>query len=253
MIKKFRRTEGKALDIIPGQDRLAFAISDHEDFYDLGHWMERGGYQGAVLLFYDFENGEVYQPFEKMRNVTYGAPVFSEGYYYFLQGDAGANRITLYKYLPGSTPRILSKPNLEPLLEAVSESFVTSGSGLSAGITSKMVLDPVISFKADELDLYNLDLIGDRIHVISQNETFRCYYPEKISFPRQPHETVCFIEDQKIYFEAFVEEGWDDENECATDDYNYYDKVVVRDFEGNQISEQKGSLYQAADGTWWIC
>jgi hypothetical protein len=38
-------------------------MSDNEDLYDLIAWSERGGYQGAVLYFYDFETGDVYQPF----------------------------------------------------------------------------------------------------------------------------------------------------------------------------------------------
>ena len=49
-----------------------------------------GGYQGAVLYFYDLETGDVYQPFEKKRNVVYSRPEFADGYYYFLQGDYDA-------------------------------------------------------------------------------------------------------------------------------------------------------------------
>ena len=49
-----------------------------------------------------------------------------------------------------------------------------------------------------------------------------------------------------------VEEGWDDENDCETEEYNYYEKVVERDFKGNLLSETLGSLQQHADGTWWI-
>ena len=44
-----------------------------------------------------------------------------------------------------------------------------------------------------------------------------CYYPEKISFPITGHESALFIEDEKIYFESWVEEGWNDKNDCATD------------------------------------
>ena len=49
-----------------------------------------------------------------------------------------------------------------------------------------------------------------------------------------------------------VEEGWDDENDCETEEYNYYEKVVERDFKGNLLSETLGSLQQHSDGTWWI-
>ena len=61
-----------------------------------------------------------------------------------------------------------------------------------------------------------------------------------------------FIEDEKIYFESWVEEGWNDKNDCATDNYDLYYKVIVKDFSGNTLSEEVGDLYQAADGTWWI-
>jgi hypothetical protein len=49
-----------------------------------------------------------------------------------------------------------------------------------------------------------------------------------------------------------VEEGWNDKNDCATDNYDLYYKVIVKDFSGNTLSEEVGDLYQAADGTWWI-
>ena len=60
------------------------------------------------------------------------------------------------------------------------------------------------------------------------------------------------MEDEKIYFESWVEEGWNDKNDCATDNYDLYYKVIVKDFSGNTLSEEVGDLYPAADGTWWI-
>lgn len=49
-----------------------------------------------------------------------------------------------------------------------------------------------------------------------------------------------------------MEEGWNGKNDCATDNYDLYYKVIVKDFSGNTLSEEVGDLYQAADGTWWI-
>ena len=34
--------------------------------------------------------------------------------------------------------------------------------------------------------------------------------------------------------------------------YKYYEKMIVRDFKGNVLSETIGSLQQHPDGTWWI-
>ena len=216
MIRKFKSVNGKYIEKIYGQDRLAFAMSDNEDLYDLIAWSERGGYQGAVLYFYDFETGDVYQPFEKKRNVVYSRPEFADGYYYFLQGDYDAKTVVLYRYFPDD------------------------------------LLAPVVTLPLDDVDLYNLRIVGNPVHIISQNEELRCYYPEVFSFPLEPNETVCFIEDGCVYIEAWIEEGWDDENDRATDEYDYYHKVVVKDFHGKLISEEIGALGQAADGTWWM-
>ncbi len=102
------------------------------------------------------------------------------------------------------------------------------------------------------MSLYNLCIIENPVHIISQEDTFVCYYPEKISFPITGHESALFIEDEKIYFDSWVEEGWNGKNDCATDNYDLYYKVIVKDFSGNTLSEEVGDLYQAADGTWWI-
>ncbi len=50
----------------------------------------------------------------------------------------------------------------------------------------------------------------------------------------------------------WIEEGWDEENNCATDEYKYYDKVLLKDHAGNMLSEKVGSIYQASDGIYWI-
>ena len=216
MIRKFKRITGNAIEKIYGQDRLGYAVSDFEDFYDLIAWSKRGGYQGEVLYFYDFETGEVYQPFEKKRNVVYGQPRFADGFYYFLRGDYDENRLILYRFSPGET------------------------------------VESVVELKLNEVELYNLQIIGNPVHIISQDGEFRCYYPEKFSFALQPNESVCLIENDRVYIEAWVEEGWDDQKDCATEEYRYYHRVLVRDFRGELISEELGALHQAGDGSWWV-
>lgn len=216
MIKRLQEVSGKYIEKIIGQNRFAYAHSDTNDFYDLIEWSKSGGYQGSVILFFDFWSGKVFKPFAKKRNVIYSNPVYAEGFYYFLQGDYDEKKISLYHYIPGK------------LLEKETE------------------------LSTEEVSLYNLCIIGNPVHIISQEDTFVCYYPEKISFPITGHESALFIEDEKIYFESWVEEGWNDKNDCATDNYDLYHKVIVKDFSGNTLSEEVGDLYQAADGTWWI-
>ena len=116
------------------------------------------------------------------------------------------------------------------------------------------ILETVTEFSMEEVNLYNLAIIGNPLFVISQDneDGFRCYYPERISFSLQEQETVILIEDGKVYLEKWVEEGWDRENDCATDAYQYYHKIIIKDFEGNTISEEIGCLNQSANGDWWI-
>ena len=60
MIKRFKELSGLYIEKIYGQDRFAFAMSDTSDLYDLVEYAQRGGYQGSVIKFYDFVNGNVY-------------------------------------------------------------------------------------------------------------------------------------------------------------------------------------------------
>lgn len=223
ILRRFKEVEGRYVEKIYGQERLAFSMSDNEDMYDLIEWAKRGGYQGSVIMFYDHMTGDVYRPFEKKRNVLYGKPEFIGGFYYFLQGDYDEKKVTLYRYLPG---------------------------GMSG--TAETILDVVVQLDIADVNLYNLRLMGDGVHITSQDKEFCSYYPDKFSFPIKPNESACFILGDKVYLEAWIEEGWDTENDRATENYVFYHKVIVKDFAGNTLSEEIGSLYQAQDGNWWI-
>ncbi len=216
MIKRFKQVEGNYIEKIVGQERFAYAHSDSSDFYDIVGWAERGGYQGSVIIFYDYETGNVYKPFDKKRNILYSNPAYVNEEYYFLQGDFNKKKIILYRYYP------------EKILEKVTE------------------------LGTDEVNLYNLGIIGRQVHIVSQEDKFECYYPEKIFMPLKPNESVILIENGKIYIEAWIEEGWDNEKDCETDEYKYYNKIIVKDYKGNILSEEIGTLNQAPDGTWWI-
>ncbi len=47
-----------------------------------------------------------------------------------------------------------------------------------------------------------------------------------------------FHRGQRIYFDAWVEEGWGEENTVVAEAYKYYNKVIVRDYEGKAISRR---------------
>ncbi len=217
MIKRFNEVEGRLLFPIAGQQRYAYTVSGSTDFFKLEEMAEHGGHPGTVLKFYDYRRRRVICPFEQKPNVMYSAPIFSGKHYYFLQCNYGEQVLRLYRFRPEDPWKLVAELDL-------------SG-----------------------IDLYNLRLLGDTPHIISQNgKTFRCYYPEVFSFDLRPNETACVIEEDKVYLEAWIEEDWDDEHDCAGPDYKFYDKVIVKDFEGNTLSEEVGSLNQGPDGDWWI-
>lgn len=216
MLKRFEKITGNAIETICGQNRFAFSHSDTADFYDLPERLQYGRYPGSVLRFYDLFTGKVYQPFDKQQNVLYSNPAYLENKYYFLQGDFSCKVIRLCRWDPDSC------------------------------------LQQVTELPIEEVNLYNLHIIGDSVHIVSQDEQFTCYYPQTFSFPLGSSESAIRIEEDKVYLTSWVEEGWDTEKNCATDRYRYYDKLIIRDFDGNLLSEEVGSLYQAPDGSWWL-
>lgn len=213
---RFKVVSGTYIEEIGGQSRIGYSMSDTMDFYDMVELSKKSVYQGSIISFYDYNNGRIYEPFTKQRNVLYGKPVYLKNYYWFLKGDYNKGIITLFRYLPGEILEVITQINIA------------------------------------DVNPYNLQIIGEDIYIISEKNEFVCYYPESFRFLKNPHESVIMIADGKVYFSAWVEEGWDDENDCATEEYKYYEKVIVRDFEGNVLSEELGCLNQRSDGTWWI-
>ena len=71
-LNRFEVVTGRYIEEIPGQSRIGYAMSDTTDFYDMIEWSKKGGYQGSTISFYDYNNGKVYEPFQKQRNVLYG-------------------------------------------------------------------------------------------------------------------------------------------------------------------------------------
>ena len=71
-----------------------------------------------------------------------------------------------------------------------------------------------------------------------------------VHYANHKNESVVFIDDDLVYFTAWVEEGVI--NDKITGDYRYYDKIIVKDKKGNIIYEEVGTLNQMIDGSWWI-
>ncbi len=201
-------------DLLNGTERYAYGLSDFTDSWELKDWQELGGYQGSVLYLYDLQESKVYIPFKKKKNVIYQMPLFSDGMIYFLQVDYDDNKVNLYR------------------------------------VSSSLELEKITDLSIDEVNLYNIRLIGEGVHITSQDESFICYYPEAFEIKLETNESVICIYDEKIYISVWIEEGV--ENDEITKDYTYYEKIRVKDKSGNLISEEIGSLTQFPDGKWRI-
>lgn len=134
----------------------------------------------------------------------YASPYFYDGYIYFLQGNFNIDKIILYKYLPGSCCKIIT------------------------------------DFSISAINLYNFQIIGSNLNVISQDKKLTCYYPEQFEISMKENENVVFIDDDLIYFTAWIEEGV------------VNDKIIVKDKKGNIIYEKVGTFNQMIDGSWWV-
>ena len=215
-IRAFDEIDGSFVDEIYGQKRLGFALDGLTDFYDIPDLIEANGYYGgSIIKFYDFKTGQVYKPFGKKKNVSYDKPVFLDGYYYLIQGDFENGLINLYRFDLSFNP------------------------------------EKITDLKTSDVNLYNLSIYGKGIFIASSDEDFEIYYPFRKTIKIKGNEGVIFIEDDKVYISAWIEEGWDDEKNLAGPDYKLYEKLIIKDLEGKTLSERVGNLF-SRDGRYWL-
>lgn len=200
--------------LLDGTQRYAYGLSGFVDSWELKDWQKQGGYQGSVLYLYDLQENKVYVPFEKKKNVVYQAPLFCDGMIYFLQTDYDNQRVNLYRVSPATA------------------------------------LEKITDLSIFDINLYNIGLIGEGIHIISRDESFVCYYPDFFEIKLESNESVLCVDGDKVYISAWVEEGV--ENGEITNTYSYYEKIIIKDKFGNFISEELGSLTQFPDGKWRV-
>lgn len=176
-----------------------------------------GFYKGNEICFYDYKTGEIYRPFDLKKNLAYGRVIFIDNSFYILQVDFNEGLANVYKYYPGE------------------------------------ILEKITDYKIKDLSTYNLELVGIDLHLISQDsETLEIYYPYRKTVKLEVSESALFIDNGKVYINRWIEEGWDYEKDEAGEDYRYYDKLIIKDFDSNIIEERLGSLHKAPDGTWWL-
>ena len=214
-IEVFNEILGENLVPILGQDRYYNSLSDSECFYEIPEWInDTGYYQGAVIRFYDLLNKKVYAPFKK-KNVSYSYAKFKNNFFYFLKVDFNKNLVELIKYFPEQS------------------------------------LESIHKIPIEEVELYNLSLAdGYEFHICSSSDRFISYYPRKFSIEMEPDQSVLYVDKDRLYINQWIEEGL--EGDAITNDYKYYEKLLVMDLDGNLISERTGSLSLYPNGKWYL-
>ncbi len=218
IFKEFSEVKGEYVEEIAGQSRFAYSISNSDDLSEIEETVKIDGfYKGNEICFYDYKTSEIYRPFDLKKNIAYGRVIFIDNSFYILQVDFNEGLVNIYKYYPGE------------------------------------ILEKITDYKVKDLSTYNLELVGIDLHLISQDsETLEIYYPYRKTVKLEVSESALFIDDGKVYINRWIEEGWDDEKDEAGEDYKYYDKLIIKDFDSNIIEERLGSLHQSPDGTWWL-
>ena len=218
IFKEFSEVKGEYVEEIAGQTRFAYSISNSDDLFEIEETVKIVGfYKGNEICFYDYKTSEIYRPFDLKKNIAYGRVIFIDNSFYILQVDFNEGLANIYKYYPGE------------------------------------ILEKITDYKIKDLSTYNLELVGIDLHLISQDsETLEIYYPYRKTIKLEVSESALFIDDGKVYINRWIEEGWDDEKDEAGEDYKYYDKLIIKDFDSNIIEERLGSLHQSPDGTWWL-
>lgn len=218
IFKEFSEVKGEYVEEIAGQSRFAYSISNSDDLFEIEETVKIDGfYKGNEICFYDYKTSEIYRPFDLKKNIAYGRVIFIDNSFYILQVDFNEGLVNIYKYYPGE------------------------------------ILEKITDYKVKDLSTYNLELVGIDLHLISQDsETLEIYYPYRKNVKLEVSESALFIDDGKVYINRWIEEGWDDEKDEAGEDYKYYDKLIIKDFDSNIIEERLGSLHQSPDGTWWL-
>ena len=148
-LNRFEVVTGRYIEEILGQSRIGYAMSDTTDFYDM-NWIgqKKVGYQGSTISFMITIMVKFMNHF-KNREMCYMELLFNlKKSFWFLQGDYNSGKITLFKYYPDQIPEMITQLNIE------------------------------------DVNLYNLRIIGEDVYIVSEDDEFVSYYPEVLDFPR---------------------------------------------------------------------
>ncbi|MDO5734781.1 MAG: hypothetical protein Q4P08_06620 [Eubacteriales bacterium] len=212
-IHEFEVISGSHLAEIPNQARFFYQKSSWESLQQAYEQFQAADYPGNLLRFYDIESMELFSPFELEQAVSYGEPVYQSGKIYVPKADFRRGTVAILEYEFGAASRVFYERDIK------------------------------------DTQLENLYLVADPLCLISQTENLCCYYPREFSIALGEEESFRFFNDKEIYLSKWIEEELIKDSEIV--DYKYYEKLIVRDFEGKVLSERAGCL-QRIGQKWYL-
>ena len=186
---------------------------EHGDLYEAEElFLDGHPLQGNKLCLIHYPDGEVFTPLPREEGKYSDTPVFWDGSIFFLNVDFPRGVIRIFRF-----------------------DCETHGADIFKEI-------PLASVK----NCYNLMLHTAPLSLTRQGNDglFEILWPERTSFPMDPHESFFLRDGERLFFSKWYEEG-----EGAQ--YRYWEETVVRDPEGNLLEVLPGDVRLMPDGELW--
>ncbi len=186
---------------------------EHGDLYEAEEIFHDGyTIKGNDLCLIHYPDGEIYWPVPKKAGTYTDTPVYEDGGIYLLNVDFTNALIRILRF-------DCETHTVTPIQEL-----------------------PLGTVK----DCYNLRLHTSPVCLTRQGgeNRFEIIWPERVSFPMDPHESFFLRDGGKLYFSKWYEEG-----EGA--DYRYWEETIVRDLSGNPTEILPGDVKVMPNGEIW--
>lgn len=197
-----------------GTSEWYYGISyEHGDLYEAEEvYLAGEPVKGNSLCLIHYPDGEVFWPVPKEAGTYTEKPAFMEGRIYLLNVDFLHGIIRIFCFD--------CKSHEVALLQELSLSSVKS--------------------------CYNLQLHTSPVSLTRQGEegVFEIIWPERVSFPMDPHESFFLRDRERLYFNKWYEEG-------NGPDYRYWAETVIRDLKGNFLEVLSGDVQVMPNGEIW--
>ena len=197
-----------------GTDEWYYGIGyEHGDLYEAEELFQMGReIEGRKLCLVRYPDGTVFSPVPKTAGSYCERPVYLDGSVYILN--------------------VVFPQNLVQILRFDCASCET-------GVFVELPLDSI-------KDCYNLGLNAAPLTLRRQGHEglFEIYWPERISFEMDGHESFFLRDGERLFFSKWHEEGEGEE-------YRYWEETVVRDLDGKLLEVLPGDVLVMPNGEKW--